>query len=107
MSAQPKTISEFSACTNPQPTDCLVGDGNSSSNTYKFTISNILSNSSANVVTGNSYSVSAYTLIVRKANTPANSSVTGHANNSMWWDNDYLYLTLANGSIRRITHSSF
>jgi len=50
--------------------------------------------------------VVANNLLVTKRSTPANSTITV-ANNTIWFDSDYLYIAVGNNSIKRVALSSF
>ena len=107
MAGSPKAIPDFAACNAPATTDLLLGQGNSLANTFKYSVQTLLGNSSANVVVANSKVLSTNTLIVRKSNTPANSTVGGHPNNSIWFDDSYIYVSTSNGTIKRVLLSLF
>ena len=102
MSAEPKTIDQFPACTSPSANDVLIGKGNSAANTFKYSVQNLLGNSSANVIVSNSAQFA-----VKKESSPANSNVGGALSKSIWWDNTHIYVVLSNGHIRRVAHESF
>jgi hypothetical protein len=109
MASNAKKISELIACTAPIGNNQLAVVGNTAGtkNTFSLTVSDLLGNSQANVVVGNSAVLSANTLIIRKTTTPANSTVGGATNNSIWFDADYIYVALANGHIKRASLSTF
>jgi hypothetical protein len=94
MSDRAKKISELSALTAPAGDDLLVivDDVSGSAVTKKVTVANFLGNSSANVVIFNA--------------TPANSSISVKKGVIMF-DSSYLYVAVANNSLKRVALSSF
>ena len=102
MSAEPKEINEFPACSSPSANDVLLGKGNTLANTFKYSVQNLLGNSSANVIVSNTANFA-----VKKEATPANSTVGGYLAKSMWFDNTHLYCVLSNGHIKRVAISTF
>lgn len=94
MSDRAKKISELSALTAPSGDDFLVivDDPAGSPATKKVTVANLLSNSSANVAI--------------RGLTPANSTIAVKAG-TMFYDANYLYVAVANNTLKRITLSSF
>lgn len=98
----PKLISDFAACTSPVANDIVLGMGNNLANTFNITVQNLLGNSTANVIVSNTSD-----LVVAKNTTPANSTVGGHTNHSFWFDDDYLYVVISDGTIKRAALSTF
>jgi len=94
MSDRAKKISELSALTAPAGVDLLVivDDPSGSPVTKKVTVADLFGNSSANVVIYNA--------------TPANSTITVKKGVIMF-DSSYLYVAVANNSLKRIALSSF
>lgn len=109
MASNARPISNNSACTAPAGNNMLVITGNTSGtkNTFSLTVSNLFGNSQANVIVQNGYYISTNVMIIRDTSTPANSTVGGHTPNSIWFDDNYIYICLANGYIHRAAHSSF
>jgi hypothetical protein len=104
-----RKITEYSACNAPGANNLLVVVGNTSgtANTFRLTISNLLGNSQANVIVGNTQVLSANTIIIRREGTPSDSLALGYSPGSFWFDNTHFYCVLANGHIRRASHESF
>ena len=94
MTAEPKTIPDFSSCTAPTANDTLLGCGNAQANTFKYQIGNLLGNT-ANVMVKTSL------VLIANHSTPANSIVNTYPNGSIWFSNTRIYVALANGFIMR------
>ena len=95
MTDRAKKISELSSLVSPTGDDILLIVDNPAGTpvTKSVTVSNLLGNSSANVVIyGNT--------------TPANSAIT-IKKGTLIFDNDYLYVAVANNTIKRISLESF
>jgi hypothetical protein len=103
-----KKISEFSACNSPAANNLLVLVGNTSgtANTFRLTVSNLLGNSQANIVSSNDSYMSAKNLIIRKEQTPGSNSDVVYGG-SVWWDANYLYVAIANNTIKRVPLETF
>jgi len=104
-----KKISELSACTSPVAnTDWVVMVANSGSNTQKCTVADFFTNSDSNAIfseiVGNT--VTANVVIATDNTTPTanNDTVT---QGRIWFDDNYLYVAIANNLIRRITLETF
>lgn len=114
MADRAKKISELTALTGPSTDDLLVivDDPSGNAATKSVTVSNFLNNSSANVTIKSSYYLNANNAVVnnfiiaRKA-TPVASSGTSDAEGALWFDTNYLYVAVANGTIKRVALSSF
>jgi len=94
MSDRAKKITELSAMTAPTADDLLVivDDVAGTPITKKVTVGNLLGNTSANVVIYNS--------------TPANSTITVKKG-TILFDTSYLYVAVANNTLKRVALSSF
>ena len=94
MSDRAKKITELSALTAPAADDLLVivDDVAGTPITKKVTVGNLLGNTSANVVIFNS--------------TPANSTITVKKG-TILFDSSYLYVAVANNTLKRVALSSF
>lgn len=94
MSDRAKKITELSALTAPTADDLLViiDDVAGTPITKKVTVGNLLGNTSANVVIYNS--------------TPANSTITVKKG-TILFDASYLYVAVANNTLKRVALSSF
>jgi len=94
MSDRAKKVSELTALTAPVGEDFLliVDDPSGTPISKKVTVANLLGNSSANVVIYNT--------------TPANSTITVKKGTIMF-DNSYLYIAIANNTLKRVSLGSF
>ena len=94
MTDRAKKISELSSLGSPSGDDLLLIVDNPSGTpvTKSVTVSNLLGNSTANVVIYNA--------------TPANSAIT-IKKGTLMFDVDYLYVAVANNTIKRISLESF
>ena len=95
MTDRAKKISELSSLVSVTGDDLLliVDDPSGTPVTKKVTVSNLLGNSSANVVIyGNT--------------TPANSTIT-IKKGTLMFDTNYLYVAVANNTIKRVSLESF
>ncbi len=103
MSDRAKKITELPLLTDPVGTDLLIieDDPAGIANTKAVSVTNLLGNSSANIVASNT----AY-LVIKRSNTPANSTITVQAG-AMWADSNYLYIAVANNVLKRVSLSSF
>lgn len=99
MSSEPKQIKDYSSCTSPSTIDVLLGQGNNQSNTFKYSISNLLGNTS-------NLSLVTNTITIQNSNTPASSTITV-PKGRMWYDTDYLYIAVSNNVVKRVALSSF
>lgn len=89
-----KKISELATTNTAAGTDRIVilKDPAGSPSTRTITVSNLFGNSSANVVIQNI--------------TPANSTITV-TQGTMFYDNTYLYVAVANNVLKRVTLETF
>jgi len=94
MSDRAKKVSELTELTSPAGNDLLliVDDPSGTPISKKITVTNLLGNSTANVVIYNT--------------TPANSTITVKKGTIMF-DDSYLYIATANNTLKRITLNSF
>ena len=104
-----KKIYELVALTAPSNDDLLVIVDSPANNaiTKQVTVSNFLNNSQANVTVSNTYYLSANNFVIRRRNTPVSSSGTSDLQGSIWFDTNYIYVAVANGTIKRATLSTF
>ena len=109
MADRAKKISELTALTQPSTDDLLVIVDAPASNavTKQVTVQNFFNNSAANVTVGNTYYLSANNLVVRRKATPVTSSGTSDLQGSIWFDENYVYVAVANGTIKRAALSTF
>jgi len=102
------TISDLPTLAAPNANTVLVVNHTVSSvvNTYQISTNNFFSNVAANVTLVNTAVLSANTIILRNNQTPANSTVTV-TKGTILFDNNYIYIAVANNSLKRIALSSF
>lgn len=109
MADRAKKISELTALANASGVDAFViVDNHSAANavTKKITLSALFADVASNTVMSGNNILSANTLIVRYDTTPANSTVAV-SKGTIWADADYLYVAVANNTIKRIGLSAF
>lgn len=109
MADRAKKISELTALTAPSTDDLLVivDDPSGNSATKKVTVGNFLNNAAANVTVSNTHYLSANNLVIRRRTTPVSSSGTADLQGSIWFDTNYIYVAVANGTIKRAALSTF
>lgn len=109
MADRAKKISELSALTVPSADDLLVIVDAPSSNatTMKVTVGNLLTNAASNVVVKGAYYLSANNLQVTRKATPVISTGTTDLQGSIWFDDNYIYVATANGTVKRAALSTF
>jgi len=84
----------------------VVEHSNGTSNVnYKIAITDLFANATSNVTFANN-TLSVNNFILRRTDTPANSTITV-TKGTMWFDDTYLYVATANNTIKRLTLSSF
>ena len=98
-----RKISELVACTVPSSNDFVVLVANSGSNTEKCSIQNFFNNSAANVTVN---VARANQIFAVNSNTPSTSTDTV-PKGRIWYDGNYLYIAIADDTIRRITLETF
>ena len=108
MSDRSKKITELTSLNSPAGEDLLVivDDPSGSPITKKVTVNSLFANCSANLVISNTATLSANNVIVRRNQTPANSSITV-TQGTIFWDSDYMYIAVANNSLKRVSLESF
>ena len=94
MSDRSKKVTELTALNTPAGEDLLliVDDPSGTPTTKKVTVSNLFGNVAANVVIYN--------------NTPANSTITVKKGTIMF-DTSYIYVAVANNTLKRVGLNSF
>lgn len=109
MADRAKKISELTALTAPSTDDLLVivDDPAGNTATKKVTVQNFFNSSQANVTVANTYYLSANNLVIRRKTTPIVSSGTSDLQGSFWFDENYIYVAVANGTIKRAALSTF
>ncbi len=100
--SSPRTISLWNACTAPSTSDVVLLQGNSLANTFKVSVSDFFGNNDVDFVIALGAS-----LVISNTTTPANSTVGGFTNNSIWADDDYIYVSISDGTIKRVAIATF
>jgi len=102
------TISDLPTLAAPNANTVLVVNHTVSSvvNTYQISTNNFFSNVAANVTLVNTAVLSANTVILRNNQTPATSTITV-TKGTILFDSNYLYIAVANNSLKRVALSSF
>lgn len=109
MADRAKKITQLPVLGNASGVDLLpIVDNHTTSaaNTKSITVAAFLANVASNTTLSDAAVLSANTLVVRKNNTPANSSATAVAG-TIWADSNYLYVAVANNLIKRVSLSTF
>lgn len=109
MADRSRKISELSALSAVAANDLIVVVDKHSSNTATTKSANVsvlFGNVSTNTTLSNSAVLSVKEVVVRDNTTPANSSATV-TQGKIWADSNYLYVAVANNTIKRVALSSF
>lgn len=109
MADRAKKISQLPVLGNASGVDLLpIVDNHTTSaaNTKSITVAAFLANVASNTTLSDAAVLSANTFVVRKNNTPANSSVTV-TRGTIWADTDYLYVAVANNVVKRVALNTF
>ena len=103
-----KLVGGHAACTMPESNALLVMVGNTAGtkNTFKITLQTLFGNNQENVYVANTKTLSVNTFMIRNMATPANSTATVTMG-TIWWDASYLYIAIANNSIKRANLETF
>lgn len=110
MADRAKKISELTALTGPSADDLLVIVDSPSSNaiTKKVTVGTFLNNTAANVTVSNTYYLQANNVLVSRQVSPATSNALPSAvKGTFWFDENYIYVCTANGTVKRSALSTF
>lgn len=108
MADRAKQISELPTTTSvaANATFVVVDNTTAVANTKQISANNLFNNSSFNVTLSNTAILSANTIIIRNSQTPANSTITV-SKGTIFFDTDYLYIAVANNTLKRILLTSF
>lgn len=109
MSDRSKKISELNGITNPAGVDYILvvdAPGTNSAQTVYCTVTNLFNNCSANLTISNTAVLSTNNIILRRSDTPSNSTITV-AQGSMWFDANFLYVAVANNTLKRVSLDTF
>ena len=95
MSDRAKKITELTALATPSADDLMVivDDPSGTPVTKYVTVGNLLGNSAAN-------------LVIYNTSTPANSTITVKKG-TMMFDSGFLYIAIANNTLKRVALSTF
>lgn len=94
MTDRAKKITELTALTSAANNDLLVIEDVSANTTKSIALSDLTKTVYAN------------TLVVTGNNTPANSTITV-TKGTLFYDSDYLYIAVANNTLKRVSLASF
>ncbi len=108
MADRAKQISELPTTTSvaANATFVVVDNTTAVANTKQISANNLFNNSSFNVTLSNTAILSANTIIIRNNQSPANSTITV-SKGTIFFDTDYLYIAVANNTLKRILLTSF
>ena len=108
MADRAKQISELPTTTSvaANATFVVVDNTTAVANTKQISANNLFNNSSFNVTLSNTAILSANTIVIRNNQTPANSTITV-SKGTIFFDTDYLYIAVANNTLKRILLTSF
>lgn len=105
-------ISELTAITSLTADDLImvVNDPNGSPSTNKITVSNLFGNVRVSATFANTTTFSSNTIVtnfmINNKATPASNTDNAQMG-KMWFDEDYIYVAVANNSIKRVALSNF
>jgi hypothetical protein len=99
-----KKISAYPILSAPSANTKLVVEHNG--NTYSISIINVFANVTGNVSVSNTSTFSVNNFIIRRGDTPANSTPTV-SQGTIWFDADYLYVATANNTLKRVALTAF
>ena len=83
-----------------------VTDPEGTPETVSISVGNFLGNVQANVIVSNTKTLSVNTVIIRNLQTPANSGITV-TGGTLFYDSNYIYIAVANNTLKRVALSSF
>ena len=108
MADRAKQISELPTTTSvaANATFVVVDNTTAVANTKQISANNLFNNSSFNVTLSNTAILSANTIIIRNNQSPANSTITV-SKGTIFFDTNYLYIAVANNTLKRILLTSF
>ena len=109
MTNRAKSIPEMAALASPATDDLLLVVDTSSANAAKrATIAEVLGNvANNNLVMSNNVTLSANTLVIRRAYTPMNSTALEVAKGTVFFDSNYLYIATSDNHVKRLPLSDF
>ena len=113
MADRAKKITELTALTGPAGEDLLVIVDSPSSNavTKKITVANFLNAVAANVNVTNTYYITANNVSVKNLTITRKETIvegiTSDKQGQMWFDDNYIYVCTANGTVKRAALSTF
>lgn len=102
MASAGKKIKDYGVLSAPTANTKIVVSHNG--NTYQMNLASAFANLSSNISISNTVSV--FGVEVRNDATPANSTINV-TKGSIWADSDYLYVAVANNTIKRIALETF
>lgn len=86
----------------------LVGNttGGNTYTTTKISVNTFFSNTTVDMMTTANNKLSSNNFILRNQSTPANSTINIEKG-TVFWDTNYLYIAVANNTLKRVALSSF
>lgn len=108
MADNAKKVSSLPALTGPTANTVLVCNHSNGTvtNTYQVSVNSLFQNCTSSITLANSAILSANTIIIRNNQTPANSTITV-TKGTILFDNTYIYIAVANNSLKRVALQSF
>lgn len=109
MADRSKKITELGLATSVAANDLILIVDKHTSNvavTKSANVSVLFGNVAANVILSNTAVLSTQNMVLRNNTTPSNSTVTV-AKGTIWADANYIYVAVANNSIKRVALTSF
>ena len=108
MADRAKKISALTPRTQVAANDivAIVANTSNTANTYAVRISDLWGNCAANLTVSNSAILTVTNLRVLKNSTPANSTITC-VQGDIWSDGTYIYVAVANNTLKRAALSTF
>lgn len=101
--ARSKKITELPVLAQASSNDLLIIEDVSTGNTKSITISNLLGNSSIDI---SANTITTISLSISNSNTPSNSTISV-AKGTLLFDNNYIYVAIADNNIKRAPLESF
>lgn len=103
-----RKFSDYNACNAPEANLYWVVTGNTSGTetTFKITANSLFSNAPVDIIVSNTNVLSTNNFILRDKSTPVTSTDTVKEG-TIWWDANYIYVAIANNTIKRASLSTF
>jgi len=104
-----KKVTELTSITNLSGDDLLlvVNDPSGSPSSNKVTVANMFANVVSETTFKSSVSINGNLLLKNQTPSTNVSSNEGHTAGSIWFDEDYIYVAVSGGTIKRAALSTF